>query len=65
MSPFLVASISTPVSRRFVTRTTLKFRQEEFILNGEVKVIFNEQNAYYSVPASVRRTERVLEIYRD
>ena len=32
-------------------RTILGFRQEEFIQNGEVKVISKEQNADQSCPA--------------
>jgi len=43
-------------------RTTLGFRQEEFIQNGEVKVILKEQNADHSGPAPVGSTERDLEI---
>ena len=45
-------------------RTTLGFRQEEFIQNGEMKlnVTLKEQNADHSGPASVRSTERDLEI---
>jgi len=43
-------------------RTTLGFRQEEFIQKGEVKVILKEQNAGHSGPASVRSTERDLEL---
>ena len=43
-------------------RTTLGFRQEEFIQNGEMKVTLKEQNTDHSGPASVRSTERDLEI---
>ena len=43
-------------------RTTLGFRQEEFIQNGEMKVTLKEQNADHSGPASVRSTERDLEL---
>ena len=43
-------------------RTTLGFRQEEFIQNGEMKVTLKEQNADHNGPASVRSTERDLEI---
>ena len=43
-------------------RTILGFRQEEFIQKGEVKVILKEQNADQRGPASVRSTERDLEL---
>ena len=43
-------------------RTTLGFRQEEFIQNGEMKVTLKEQNADHKGPASVRSTERDLEL---
>jgi len=43
-------------------RTTLGFRQEDFIQNGEMKVTLKEQNADHSGPASVRSTEKDLEI---
>ena len=40
-------------------RTTLGFRQEEFIQNGEMKVTLKEQNADHSGPASVRRPKEI------
>jgi len=43
-------------------RATLGFRQEGIIQNGEMKVTLKEQNADHSGPASVRSTERDLEI---
>ena len=43
-------------------RKTLGFRQEKFIQNGEIKVTLKDQNADHSSPASVRSTERDLEI---
>ena len=43
-------------------RTTLGFRQEEFIQNGEMKVTLKEQNADHNGPALVRSTAIDLEI---
>ena len=39
-------------------RTTLGFRQEEFIQNGEMKITLKEQNADHKSPASVRSIAR-------
>ena len=43
-------------------RTTLGFRQEEFIQNGEMEVTLKEQNADHSGPALVRSTATDLEM---